>query len=116
MVASLDGLPDPYRTSGGGDSVKTEYSCGCKAVNGIVVERCAWAAETKARIDELEGNVRLVPITRTTIEYTPTGARLTDHEECEWADQAEVERLVRALSAHYPSRFTTPRPCAEVTA
>lgn len=93
------------------------YDCGgCVSVNGIVTERCAWAAETKARITELEGNVRLVPITRTTIEYTPTGARLTDYEEHEWVDQAEVERLVRALSAHYPSRFAAPKPCGPVSA
>jgi hypothetical protein len=63
------------------------YDCGCRARDGIVIERCAWAAETKAQLDRW-GQTDMPGIARD-----------------------GIVRLAIALSAHYPSTFAAPTPC-----
>lgn len=87
----------------------TDYKCGCRSRDGIVIERCAWATATKARIAELEGNVRLVPVPG--IHIGRDGVQVIDCIDYRWADQDEALHLCRELSAHYPSKFAAPTPC-----
>lgn len=88
------------------------YECGCRSRDGIVIARCAWAAETKARISSLEDDKRLVPAPG--LQLTPTGIRVIDCIGYVWADQEDVLRLCRELSAHYPSKLAAPQPCGPV--
>lgn len=69
----------------------TDYQCGCQAVNGLIVARCAWAAMTKAQLDQW-------------------GQR-----DMPGIANGIVTRLATELSAHYPSRFTAPQPCGPVS-
>lgn len=70
----------------------TQYECGCRSRDGIVIARCADAERLKGDLDRWG---------QTDMPRVANG---------------HITRLATELSAHYPSKFAAPQSCGPAEA